>query len=1007
MTEPRKYPKLFDLAVILIVAGVYFLAAKLGLSLASLNASVSPVWPPTGVAIALVLWLGYRAAPGVLLGALLANYLLTDVSFATAAGISIGNTLEAITAGYLVGRFVGSRNPFERAADVLKFVVFAAILSTAVSATIGNVTLCLSGAASWNSFSRLWLTWWAGDAVGALVVTPLILTWIEKPIERWRRWHLAEAVLLFSLMVLLSATIYTNLLATRAAMARPWGHVTIPLLLWAAFRFGPRGVSTAIALLSAIAVWGTINGYGAFANYGRNEGLLFLQVYIANYAITTLSLAGIVTERKQANRHLSGSLSVTRILAESPALADALPRMMQRICKAFGWEVGATWIVDADAGVLRCLKVWRAQGLPEGPAASKFEAMSLDYKFVPGEGLPGRVWKEFKPSWIPDVTKDDNFPRGPAAAAEGLHAAFAFPIQSDEKFLGVMEFFSHEIREPDEALLATFHGIGSQIGQFIERKEAEQELFESRERLLMAMQASRMGTWTRELDETNRVRWSAELEAIFGLEPGEFPETEAAFFDFVHPEDRKALVQAVTAAIANRGDYEIDFRYTTKDGKPGWMVGRGRAFYDGDGKPYRLAGLGLDVTARKSAEAEREHLIEREHTARTEAEEANRIKDEFLATLSHELRTPLTAMLGWLSMLRRERLDKETTVHALETVERNARAQAQLIEDLVDVSRIAGGKLNLDVRTVDLMPLVNAAVDIVRPAANAKGLQIEISSEPSLPPVSGDPARLQQIIWNLLSNAVKFTSRGGTVYISLRRSESSAELEVRDTGMGIDPEFLPRVFERFRQAESPVTRSHTGLGLGLAIVRHLTELHGGTVTAESPGDGLGATFTIRIPLAAVKSEESVAAPGAERVEKENAATARQPLEGIRVLVVEDEPDARELLSLTLQCSGAKVEAVKSAREALDHLQLFKPDVLLSDIGLPIESGYDLIRKVRTLPSDRSDIPAVALTAFATDKDRQLALAAGYQIYLAKPVEPTVLVDAIERLANSDGDPKKP
>jgi signal transduction histidine kinase/integral membrane sensor domain MASE1/CheY-like chemotaxis protein len=873
MTERSKYPKLFDLAVILIVAGVYFLAAKLGLSLASLNASVSPVWPPTGVAIALVLWLGYRALPGVLLGALLANYLLTDVYFATAAGISIGNALEAITAVYLVRRFIGSRNPFQRAADVLKFVVFAAILSTAVSATIGNVTLCLSGAAAWNSFGRLWLTWWAGDGVGALVVTPLILSWVEKPIERWRGRRLAEAVVLFILIAVLSATVYTNLLS-RSATARPWGHVTIPLLLWAAFRFGPRGVSTAMAMLSAIAIWGTIQGYGGFASYGRNEGLLFLQAYIANYVITILSLAGIVTERKQANRHLSGSLSVTRILAESPALADALPRMLQRICKAFGWEVGAMWIVDADAGGLRCLKVWRAQGLPEGRGTSRFEAISLEYKFVPGEGLPGRVWKELKPAWIPDVTKDHNFPRALAAAAEGLRAAFAFPIQSSEKFLGVMEFFSREIREPDEVLLATFSGIGSQIGQFLKRKQIEEE----RERLFAAEQA-----------------------------------------------------------------------------------------------------------------------------ARSDAEEANRIKDEFLATLSHELRTPLTAMLGWLSMLRKERLDKETTAHALETVERNARAQAQLIEDLVDVSRIAGGKLNLEVKPIDLMPVVAAAVDIVRPAANAKGIQIEILSDESLGPVSGDAARLQQIIWNLLSNAVKFTSRGGTVYISLRRSGSSAELEVRDTGMGIDPEFLPRVFERFRQAESPVTRSHRGLGLGLAIVRHLTELHGGTVTAESPGEGLGATFAIRIPLAAARSEEGADALEAEPVQKETKVGMRQPLEGVRVLLVEDEPDARELLSLTLECSGAKVEAVESAREALDYLQIFKPDVLLSDIGLPIESGYELIRKVRALSSDASDVPAVALTAFATEKDRQLALTAGYQIHLAKPVEPDVLVEAIERLANSEDD----
>jgi CheY-like chemotaxis protein/anti-sigma regulatory factor (Ser/Thr protein kinase) len=351
-------------------------------------------------------------------------------------------------------------------------------------------------------------------------------------------------------------------------------------------------------------------------------------------------------------------------------------------------------------------------------------------------------------------------------------------------------------------------------------------------------------------------------------------------------------------------------------------------------------------------------------------------------------------------MLRGDRLDKETTTHALETVERNAKAQAQLIEDLVDVSRIAGGKLNLEVRPIDLMPVVSAAVDIVRPAANARGIQIQISAEEGLGPVSGDPARLQQIIWNLLSNAVKFTSRDGWVYVSLHRSESSAELVVRDTGMGIDPDFLPSVFERFRQAESPIIRSHRGLGLGLAIVRHLTELHGGTVSAESPGEGQGATFTIRIPLAALPSAESVAAR--DRFEVRDSAPFRAPLEGVRVLLIEDEPDTRELLSLTLEASGAEVAAVDSAQAALNSLERVIPDVLLSDIGLPVESGYELIRKVRALTSAARDVPAVALTAFATDKDRQLALSAGFQTHLAKPVDPGVLVETIKRLANRNG-----
>jgi len=292
-----------------------------------------------------------------------------------------------------------------------------------------------------------------------------------------------------------------------------------------------------------------------------------------------------------------------------------------------------------------------------------------------------------------------------------------------------------------------------------------------------------------------------------------------------------------------------------------------------------------------------------------------------------------------------------------------------------------------------MMSLIATSVDIVRPAANARGVILEISADASVGPVAGDPARMQQVIWNLLSNAVKFTPRDGHVFVSLRRVDSFAELEVRDTGIGIEPDFLPNVFERFRQAESPVTRSHLGLGLGLAIVRHLTELHGGTVSAASDGEGLGATFKIRIPLAAAQVDVLPEIPASELK------TESPMLTGLRVLLVEDEPDARELLLLTLKVSGATVEAVDSAELALNNLGSFKPDVLLSDIGLPFESGYDLLRKLRASQSEFSDIPAVALTAFASEKDRQLALKSGFQVHLAKPVEPQLLVETILHVAN--------
>ena len=838
-----------------LVAAVYFVAAKIGLSLAFANVSVSPVWPPTGVAIAALLCFGYRASPGVLIGALLGNYILTDVPLVPSTAIAIGNVLEAVTAVYLLRQFTEARNPFNRAFDVLKFVIFAAVISTTIAATIGNLTLSIAGHEHWQDFSHLWLTWWSGDAVGALMATPLILSWIERPIERWRAMRWLEFVMLMVLMFLLSLTIYTDLLH-RAAGIRPWGHITIPLLVWAAFRFGPRGVATSLVPFAAISIWGTVHGYGGFAIYPRNEGLLFLQAYVADLSITSLALAAIVTERKVAGRHLAGSLSVTRILAEAPALDDAIPLIVNRICKTFEWRLGAMWRLDEAANVLRCIKLW-----PSHADSEEFEHITKETTFTRGVGLPGRIWANLRPAWIPDVTADSNFPRADAAAAAGLHAAFGFPIMSGERFLGVLEFFSHEIREPDSALLATFSGIGSQIGQFLERKTVEDE---------------------------------------------------------------------------------------------------------------------------------RESSLAREQFARNEAENANRLKDEFLATLSHELRTPLTAMLGWLSMLRGGKLDDETASHALETVERNAKIQAQLIEDLVDVSRIAGGKVQLEVQPVDLIDLITAAVDVVRPAANARGVHLEVVADSAIAPVAGDPSRLQQIIWNLLSNAVKFTERDGHVYVTLRSIGSLAEIEVRDTGVGISPEFLPSVFEKFRQAESPVTRSHRGLGLGLAIVRHLTELHGGNVFVASDGDGKGATFRIRIPLAT--DHHALKSPGIERAK---AITSPQPLKGLRVLLVEDEKDARELLALTLRVSGANVDAVESVQEALTTLQSSRPDVLLSDIGLPYESGYDLIRQIRAMASDLSETPAVALTAFATDKDRQLALSAGFQIHLAKPVDAGALVDAIE------------
>ncbi|MEH1934851.1 MAG: ATP-binding protein [Nostoc sp.] len=409
-------------------------------------------------------------------------------------------------------------------------------------------------------------------------------------------------------------------------------------------------------------------------------------------------------------------------------------------------------------------------------------------------------------------------------------------------------------------------------------------------------------------------------------------------------------------------------------------------------------GTQRDITERKQAEQEREQLLEREQIARADAEAANRIKDEFLATLSHELRTPLNAIMGWTQLLRSRNLDETTTGRALETIERNTKSLAQLIEDILDVSRIIRGTLHLNIHQVKLVPLVEAAIDTVRPAAQAKEICIKCRFNPEVGVIVGDANRLQQVVWNLLSNAVKFTPKGGRVDVQLQRIQSHVQIRVSDTGGGIAAEFLSHVFERFRQADSSRTRSHGGLGLGLAIVRHLVELHGGTVFAKSPGIGQGATFIVNLPMNAVDVEVNTAEELSSSVNAQEANNYLPKLDDLRVLIVDDEAEARHLLTTILRQYGTQVIAAASACEALLALQEFKPHVLVSDISMPQEDGYTLIRKVRALPTDQGGrIPAVALTAYARAEDRTQALLAGFQLHVPKPVNPGELAAVIANL----------
>ena len=389
--------------------------------------------------------------------------------------------------------------------------------------------------------------------------------------------------------------------------------------------------------------------------------------------------------------------------------------------------------------------------------------------------------------------------------------------------------------------------------------------------------------------------------------------------------------------------------------------------------------------------SEREELLERERAARARAEEASRLKDEFLATVSHELRTPLNAILGWAHILRSVKLDEAKARHAAEVVERNARGQAQVIDDLLDVSRIITGKLRLDISPIMPDQAIESALDSVRPMAEAKGVRLDTMLDPHAGPVSADSGRLQQVVWNLLTNAIKFTPRDGRVEVRLERINSHLEIVVSDSGEGISPEFLPFVFDRFRQADASSTRLISGLGLGLTIVNHLVELHGGSVQADSPGKGRGATFTVRLPLRPIrarKDDGDRVHPRPQVTDEYLPFSAAPRLDGVRVLVVDDEADTRELLRELLAQCGAEVREAGTAQEALDMVKEWRPGVLVSDIGMPGEDGYTLIRKLRRWEQEVGTwIPAVALTAYARSEDRMRALSAGYQVHVSKPVEP--------------------
>lgn len=518
------------------------------------------------------------------------------------------------------------------------------------------------------------------------------------------------------------------------------------------------------------------------------------------------------------------------------------------------------------------------------------------------------------------------------------------------------------------------------------RKRAEEALRHSEERYRYLAESIPQLVWTanaagvlldvnqRWLDFTGLTLAQAQLEGWQAI---------------VHPDDVLILSERWAAAQQDGIHYQAEGRMRRVDGVYRWHLHQAVPMKNERGQVIKWFGTATDIEDQKRLEQQRDLILQQEQAAREEAERANRIKDEFLAVLSHELRSPLNPILGWSKLLRSRKLDENTTNRALETIERSAQVQTQLIEDLLDVSRILQGKLSLNVCPVDLTSIIQAAMETVHLAAVAKSIQIQTWLEPDVGHVSGDPSRLQQVVWNLLSNAVKFTPPGGQVDIRLERLDSQAQIAVSDTGKGIDPDFLPHVFGYFRQSDSTTTRKFGGLGLGLAIARNLVELHGGTLQAESAGEGQGATFRVRLPLISTQLRTNQDSRCSEQ---------SLDLNGLKLLVVDDDASTREFFTFLLELHGASVTAVGSAGEAFAALTQSKPDVLLSDIGMPEVDGYMLMQQVRTLPPEQGgQIPAIALTAYAGEINYQQALLAGFQQHVSKPVEPAKLVEVIANL----------
>jgi signal transduction histidine kinase/integral membrane sensor domain MASE1 len=1020
------------IAALLLVG--YVDAGKLGLQLAFVNASATAVWPPTGIAIGALLLLGRRVWPIVFVGAFLVN-VTTAGSIATSLGIAAGNTLEAVVGAALAMRFAGGPQAFVRAPDVLKFAMVAAMLSTTVAATTGVLSLSLGGFAPWSEFGRIWVTWWLGDATGCVLVAPMLILWATEPVGRWTPRRLLEAgLLLLSLAVV--GEVAFGAISLAGVRNYEIGFLAVPPLVWAAFRFGQRETATATFLLAAMALWGTLHGLGPFAREDPNESLLLLQAFLGVNAVLGLVFSALVAEGRRAEEERLTLLREAQIARRGAEASEARAAFLADVSGILGssLDYDATLVRIAHLslpmlGDLCAIDLLREDGTLRRVAHAHVDPTKerLVYEvrtrhgFNPAAsgGVPA-VLRSRESVLNSEVTDADLVQ---AAQSEeqlamfrelGLQSWIIVPLIARERLLGTITFVITESgRRFGRGDLALAEGVAR--------------------RAAMAIDNARLYRDTEAMsEEAHRRRREAEIFAEVAASTASSLDLDRILERVVHGARELSGADIARIALRNAGSGRMLFRHWVGSrlgnrhpvevnrgkGLGGYVWETGQPYRSEDHRhdpraradlvpliaeegtiaslvvPIRLGGqveglLYLDHRSRRTFAKHDEDVVQRladhaavaiqnaralaaEKAARADAEAANRAKDEFIAMLGHELRNPLGAISNSVYVLDFIGARTPAAVRARQVISRGAEHLARMVDDLLDMARLARGKIALDRQLVNLAESVTQCLGVLR--ATGKTGQHEISVDVETVWVEADPVRIQQVFSNLILNAVKYTGTEGRIDVSVAAADAQAVVRVQDTGLGIAPEMLPRIFEPFQQGEHTIERSQGGLGIGLTLAKRLVEAHGGTIEAYSEGRGRGSRFTIRLP----KAQEPALRPAIP-------SAARGPAATRRILIVEDNEDARDMLRLYLVESGHQVYEAVDGPRGIEAALRVRPEVALIDIGLPGLDGYEVVKRIRATPEGKR-IFLVALTGYGQPEDHRRARQAGFDAHLVKPFD---------------------